>query len=132
MRMAVKSSMDFGKKILQAKNNRSETVPVYEHLIDLIETTLCPKGDKKYHDKACVNRTCECCGIDGLQLLEEETDTTPTAPKVEMAPISIRSHPTHRWPGEKKLQLVIKGTDPGNIFKHLKELLKGFLASIRC
>ena len=87
MRMAVKSSMDFGKKILQAKNNRFETVPVYEHLIDLIETTLCPKGDKKYHDKACVNRTCECCGIDGLQLLEEETDTTPTAPKVEMAPI---------------------------------------------
>ena len=86
-RMAVKSSMDFGKKILQAKNNRSETVPVYEHLTDLVETTLCPKGDKKYHDKACVNRTCECCGIDGLQLLEEETDTTPTAPKVEMAPI---------------------------------------------
>ena len=68
---------------MQAKNNRSETVPVYEHLTDLIETTLCPKGAKKYHDKAWVNRTCESCGIDSLQLLEEEIETTPTAPKVK-------------------------------------------------
>ncbi|XP_068762631.1 uncharacterized protein [Montipora capricornis] len=64
---------------------RSETVPVYEHLTDLpvIETTLCSKGDKKYHDKACISRTCESCGINSLQLLEEEIDTIPNAPKVK-------------------------------------------------
>ena len=126
MRMAFKSCMDFRKKILQAKNNRPETVPVYEHLTDLVETTLCPKGDKKYHDKACVNRTCESCGIDGLQLLEEETDTTPTAPKVKWQRFEYVNIQHADGQEKRKLQLVIKETDPGNLFKHLKELLKGF------
>ena len=35
------------EKKMQAKNNRSKTVSVFEHLTDLIETTLCLKGDKK-------------------------------------------------------------------------------------
>ena len=111
---------------MQAKNNRSETVPVYEHLTDLIETTLCLKGDKKYHDKACVNRTCESCGIDNLQLLEAEIDTTPTAPNVKWQRfeyINLQHADGHE---KRKLQLVIKETGPGDLFKDLKELLKSF------
>ena len=99
---------------------------VYEHLTDLIETTLCSKGDKKYHDKACISRTCESCGINSLQLLEEEIDTTPNAPKVKWERFEYVNIQQADGQEKRKMQLVLKGTGPADLFKHLKELLNSF------
>ena len=122
MRMAFKSCMDFRKK-MEAENNRSKTVSVFEHLTDLRQLFV-RKETKKYRDKASVNRTCESCGIDSLQLLEEEIDTTPTAPKVKWQRFEYIQHTDGQE--KRKLQLVIRETGPGDLFKHLKELLKSF------
>lgn len=125
MRMAFKNCMDFRKKVLQAKT-KDLTVSVYEHLTDLIEANLCSKGDTKYHDKACISRNCESCGIERLQQLEEEIDTTANAPKVKWQRLENVNFQQADGQEKRKLQIVIKETS--HLFKHLKDLVKSFLS----
>ena len=82
MRMIFKTCMDY-RRTLCAQNADYGNIKVYERLSDMVGDTLCSKEDEKYHNKACLSRSCENCGVDQLELLNEELDNTPDARKVK-------------------------------------------------
>ena len=55
--------------------------PVYDHLNDLVNATLCEKvvGDT-YYAKECSERECDKCGIHLLKFLEEEESMAESGP----------------------------------------------------
>ena len=64
--------MEFRRNTL-AKSRPNEKFPVFEHLDDIVNKTLCMKPeDKNYHMKDCLNRECKSCGVEKLDLLKEE------------------------------------------------------------
>ena len=81
MQMIFKTCMDYRRKLC-AQNADYENIKLYERLSDIVGDTLCSK-DEKYHNKACLSRSCENCGVDQLELLNKELDNTPDARKVK-------------------------------------------------
>ena len=80
--MVFQSCMEFRRNTL-AEIGPSEKCPVFEHLDDIVNKTLCVKPeDKSYHSRECLNRECESCGVEKLDLLKEEEDVSLQAPKV--------------------------------------------------
>lgn len=78
--MLFKECMTFRREVLKGKPEAErKRYPVFEHITDLVEETMCNKGDAPYHKLACIDRQCEDCGIEKLQLLSEEKDTSLSA-----------------------------------------------------
>ena len=121
--------MEFRKKTL-AKSGQSEKFPVFEHLDDIINTTLCTKGEENsFHLRKCINRECESCGVDKLDLMNEEKDVRPEAPLVSWQKFEyVTIGQTQEGKEKRKLQLVRKETSPGAMFESLKTLLHEFLS----
>lgn len=67
IRMLFKACMAFRRNLLK-EEDETERYPVYEHLSDLINETLCNKGDASYHRLACTNRQCESCRVKKVKL----------------------------------------------------------------
>ena len=66
-----------------AKIGQSQKFPAFEHLNDIVNKTPCVKPEEKsYHLRECLNRECQSCGVEKLDLLKEEEDVSPQAPKV--------------------------------------------------
>ena len=60
---------------------QSKNFPVFEHFSDIVNTTLCAKEEtRSYHSRECLNRECESCDVDKLDLMKE--DVSPQAPTV--------------------------------------------------
>ena len=126
-RMLFQSCMEFRKKTL-AKSGQSEKFPVFEHLDDIINTTLCTKGEENsFHLRKCINRECESCGVDKRDLMNEEKDVRPEAPLVSWQKFEyVTIGQTQEGKEKRKLQLVRKETSPGAMFESLKMLLHEF------
>ena len=74
----------------------------------------------------CLNRECDDCGLRLLNLQQEETDISETAPKVqwtryEYVKLNIKNKKEIR-----KLTLVKKETSPGEMFDYFKDLMSTF------
>ena len=126
-RMLFQSCMDFRRSTL-AKIEQSEIVPVFEHLSDIVNETLCAKEEtNSYHSRGCLNRECEICGVDKLDLMKQEEDVSPQAPTVNWQKFEyVTVGQTQEGKEKKKLQLVRKETCPGAMFDNFKTLLHEF------
>ena len=81
-RMVFQSCIKFRRSVI-AKNGQDENCPILEHLNDVVNKTMCPKAESNsYHRKECVNRECDRCGVNKLELLNEEKDVRHNAPLV--------------------------------------------------
>ena len=89
-------------------------IPLFEHLDDIVNKTLCVKlEDKSYHSRECLNRECDSCGVEKLDLLKEE-DVSLQAPKVSWQKFEyVAVGHTQEEKEKRKLQLVRKETSPG-------------------
>ena len=125
-RYLFKSCMDFRKKITPL----SEHFPIFTHLTDLTNHTLCPKTDgQEYHQLKCVERRCDDCGVNKLHLLEDELSLTTESPNVEWMRYEYVFVPTKS--GEKKRLCLVKvNTKPGEMFKYFLELISKFSAHV--
>ena len=125
-RTLFKSCMNFRKKITQENYNETESLSVYEHINDLILSTMCNSASGEPARK-CRNRECENCGIDTFELLPEESDMSETVYRVNWTryaytKIRVKSKDM------KKLCLVKKSTSPGEMLNYFKEILVTFPA----
>ena len=75
--------MEFGKKNLSSGNSDfdKETYPVFEHINDMYEVTVCDKTSPK---ASCLNRTCDDCGVSKLSFCTDELDNSKTARRVTL------------------------------------------------
>ena len=98
--------------------------PIIKTLTEATEMTLCPKEDgKDFHNLKCIQRECDQCGVDKLQLMPEEISEEGSVrwSRYEYVPTG-----KHHADGKekKKICLVQKETPPSELFKYFKELLK--------
>ena len=123
-RMVFQSCMEFRRQLTQ----RPDEYIVYKHLSDLVNETLCSKSEgQDYHDMNCLQRNCEKCGIAALKVLDEEEDTSISAPLVKWRKFEYVVIGTNSNNSEKrKLMLVDKLTPPGELFSCLKTLVKTY------
>lgn len=73
IRMLFTECMNFRKTVLKQKPYNNVDYPVYDHLNDLVNATLCQQLDgETYYAKECCNRECEKCGVHLAKLLDKE------------------------------------------------------------
>lgn len=74
--------MEFRINNLARSEQSAEKFPIFEHLDDIVNKTLCAKAEgQSYHLRECLNRECESCGVEKCDLMKEE-DVSPLAPTV--------------------------------------------------
>ena len=75
-KMLFKRCMDFRRSLFKTQNlseNDKARSRIYNHLQDVVNETLCPKGPNNSLFKiACLNRECSDCGSKLLNLLTDE------------------------------------------------------------
>ena len=120
IRMLFAACMKFRKTVIN--DGQAAEYPVYDHLNDAVNVTLCAKVDgDTYYAKECCDRECDKCGVHLLRLLEEEESMDESGQKVKWERFDYVTM------GEKrKLQLVVKSTSPGEMFNYFKSLLSKF------
>ena len=126
IRMLFKACMAFRRNLLK-EEDETERYPVYEYLSDLINETLCNKGDASYHRLACTNHQCESCGVKKVKLMPQEEDTSQFALDVKWERFEYVSIATD---GDEKrgLKIVTKISKAGEMFAYFKTLLDSFPA----
>ena len=128
IRMLFKACMSFRREVLKGKpDGEKESFPIYEHLTDLVEETMCDRGDASYHRLSCINRQCEECGTGVLKLMPEEEDTSPSASKVNWQRFEYVALTTEKEE-KRRLKIVTKNTTAGEMFGYFKVLLDSFTA----
>ena len=92
-----------------------------------LSTKHCVKlEDKSYHSRECLNRECDSCGVEKLDLLKEE-DVSLQAPKVSWQKFEyVAVGHTQEEKEKRKLQLVRKETSPGAMFNNFKSCCMRF------
>ena len=74
--------MKFRKTVVN--DGQAAEYPVYDHLNDAVDVTLCAKADSDtYYAKECCDRECDKCGVHLLRLLEEEESMDESGLKVK-------------------------------------------------
>ena len=97
----------------------------YESLAELVAETLCqPSGNTRQHNGDCLNRLCNKCGVDKVQLsseIDEITDVIWTRYEYKNV---------HQNDGSdiRKIQLVKKETQASEMIAYFKTLLQTFPA----
>jgi hypothetical protein len=89
--------MEFGKKNLSSGNSDfdKETYPVFEHINDMYEVTVCDKTSPK---ASCLNRTCDDCGVSKLSFCTDELDNSKTARRVTLdTNVKKYRRSNHKW-----------------------------------
>ena len=73
--MLFKRCMDFRRRLFKTQNlseNDKSRSSIYNHLQDVVNETLCPKGpNNSLFKNACLNRECYDCGSKLLNLLTD-------------------------------------------------------------
>lgn len=123
--MVFTACMNFPRKALLTSHDACDNqFPVYKHLTDLVEETLCPKSEGSQHyNKDCLYRSCNECSTFKLDLMQEEQCLDENASKVKWQAFEYR---TNDATNQRKLFLATKETSPGEMFNYLKSLLKSF------
>lgn len=125
IRMVFASCMNFRRQTLStADNDRREQFPVFEHLSEMVEKTLCPT-ENDLHKMDCINRSCDVCGTDKFTLMPEEQCRDESGPTVKWQRFE---YVTNEETGQRKLFLISKETSPGEMFEHMNTLLDSFAA----
>ena len=78
-------------------------VYIYSSLHDMVQDTLCPKGDSDEYNINCLHRKCEKCGVSNLKFHTQETDES-TSEKVTWWTFEYVPNEY----GEKKLTYYVK------------------------
>ena len=121
-RMLFTACMKFRKQLVKESPEKEHEYPVYTHLTDVVDKTLCPKlQEDDFHQKKCCDRECPNCGIKVLKFLPEEESTVETGPKVKWQRFEYVIIEEKR-----RLQLVEKETPPGEMFAYFKSLFAKF------
>ena len=122
--------MQFRKSILKNKSNvEIESYPIFEHISDIVKLTLCQQmEDEDFNDIRCLNRECDKCGVNNIQLLPEELDTSEDSVNVKWERYEYINIPGKGGKMCRKLQFVTKETKPGIMFQYLLKLLTDFPA----
>jgi len=69
-RMLFTSCMKYRKQLINEQPQREQDYPIYTHLTDLVDQTLCPKLEEvEFHRKECCDRECLNCGVELLKFL---------------------------------------------------------------
>lgn len=72
-RMLFTECMNFRKTVLKQKPSNNVDYPVFDHLNDLINATLCQQLDgETYNARECCNKECNKCGVHLAKLLDKE------------------------------------------------------------
>lgn len=117
--------MKFRKGTGKETDNDGE-YPVLKTLTELVEKTLCPKEEgKMFHNIKCLERECESCGVETLQLLPEETSSEGSVRWSRYDYVSTGKFLANGQE-KKKIALVQKETSPSELFKYFKELLGSY------
>lgn len=99
---------------------------IWTSLTEVAEKTLCPKQEgNTYHPIKCLERQCESCGVDKLELLPEEIlqEGTVRWSRYEYIPTGkFLSNGQEK----KKISLVPRETSPCELFEFFKELLRDY------
>jgi hypothetical protein len=77
-----KSCMDFRRKVLKNNPILNGEFKVYENLNELVAETLC-QNSENVHKLKCLKRNCENCGVNNLNLMEEEKVDKEQLPDVQ-------------------------------------------------
>lgn len=76
--------MNYRKQLLKEQPEREQVAPIYTHLTDLVDKTLCPKIEgNQFRSKTCCDRECVNCGVSLLQFLPEEESTEENGTQVK-------------------------------------------------
>jgi hypothetical protein len=69
--------------------------PVFEHINDMYEVTVCDKTSPK---TSCLNRTCDDCGVSKLSFCTDELDNSKTARRVTLdTNVKKYRRGNHKW-----------------------------------
>lgn len=124
IRMLFQVCMSYRKTLLEKDPTQESTYPLYSHLNDLVNETLCAKEEgERFHRLSCLNRECDNCGVNRLRLMEEEQEVSETSVKIKW---QAYEYVPMGGNGERMIQLVQEVTSPGEAFSKLKILLKSF------
>ena len=82
--MLFTSCMNYRKQLIKERPEREQGYPIFTHLTDLVDKTLCPKLEEaEFHQKGCCDRECLNCGVELLKFLLEEESTEQTGAQVK-------------------------------------------------
>ena len=81
-RMHVETKMVF-TSCMKFRRQSNNGFPVWEHLTDVMNATMCPQQNGSFHRRTCIERSCLECGLTSLQFSPDELDDTANAPKVK-------------------------------------------------
>jgi hypothetical protein len=108
--------MDFRRKVLKNNPILNVEFKVYENLNELVAETLC-QNSENVHKLKCLQRNCENCGVNNLNLMEEEKVDKEQLPDVQWE----RYEYVNLKRGLKsirKLMLVKKTSKPYEMFSY--------------
>ena len=96
--------------------DETETYPVYEHLSDLINETLCNKKDVSYYRLARTNRQFENCGVKQVKLMRQDASQSALDVKWEFEYVSIATDGDEK----RRRKIVTKISKAGKMFAYFK------------
>ncbi|XP_021351030.1 uncharacterized protein LOC110448874 [Mizuhopecten yessoensis] len=126
-RMLFRRCMDFRRKVTNGndsdENEDDNSYPVYEHLSDIVDATLCAKGQNPYHKLNCLDRKCQSCGVKTLKLLPAETNDAGNIiwERYEYKEIAVKGGGKRR-----KLMLIKQSTSPAEMIQYFLSMLDTF------
>ena len=129
LRMLLSSCMAFRKT--NATEEDLTSLPIYTHLNDAVNSTLCAKGeDSEYHKKSCIYRECAECGVEKFTLGPKERDESEIVQSAHWQRFEYVNIPTTSQDStpKRRLQILTKETKPGDMFHYFQELLRSFPA----
>lgn len=118
--------MEFRKKLLiENEPNECYSTPVYDSISDVVNATLCENVEGS-HNLQCLKRNCSDCGVKILNFLPCELDVSDTAEfvkweKFENVSVNVKGNKTI-----KKLMLVKKESQVGELFSYFRKLIETF------
>jgi hypothetical protein len=125
-RLLFKKCMEFRKRLHEHKTNvDKDTFPVYDHLSDICQKTVCGSTNSKIQ---CLNRNCADCGVSNIPFHSDELDSSDTAEDVHWEKFEYVKVQLKGGKIKTKLMLTKKTTKPGPMFDHFKTLLESFPA----
>ena len=116
--------MDFRRKVLKNNPILNGEFKVYENLNELVAETLC-QNSENVHKLKCLQRNCENCGVNNLNLMEEEKVDNEQLPDVQWE----RYEYVNLKRGLKsirKLMPVKKTSKPCEMFSYILQILRSF------
>ena len=88
----------------------------------LLLDSLCPKDSGDFFHKAeCLNRNYSECGVEKLDFLHKELDTSDSCDDVTWEKYKYVSMMMKGGKSKKKIQLVKNATKPGHMFQSFKD-----------